>query len=177
MVQATLWRPLSTNVFVGGMVAFVLASPAAAQSPLAGQWLVRYERELRSMHGGPPTVVHETARLSLAQQGDSLIGQWQAIVSSGETPPSARTVRGVIFRDTARVQIDPPPPENDGYFAELGRDIMEFLRTHIHDMPTMIPQLELTVRGDSLVGTRSTVSLDRQKVSAARPLSAVRDRP
>jgi hypothetical protein len=176
MVQATFWRRLSTTAFVGGMVAFLLASPAVAQSPLAGQWLVRYERELRSMHG-PTTVVHETARLSLLQHGDSLIGQWQAIVPSGETPPSARTVRGVIFRDTAHVQVDPPPPENDGYFAELGRDIMEFLRTHVHDMPTMIPQLELTVRGDSIVGTRSTVSLDRQKVSAARPLSAIRDRP
>jgi hypothetical protein len=148
-----------------------------AQSPLAGQWLVRYERELRSLHGGTGTVIHETARLSLIQHGDSLIGQWQLIAPSGETPPATRTVRGVVLRDTARVQVEPPPVENDGYFAELGRDIMEFLRTHLHDMPTMMPVLELTVRGDSLVGTRATVSADRQKTTAPRPLSAVRDRP
>ena len=174
MVQATFRRWISAIALGCGMVA---ASSASAQSPLAGQWLVRYERELRAIHGSPPTVISETARMSLVQRGDSLFGQWQTIVASGETPPMARTVRGVVLRDAARVQVELPPPENDGYFAELGRDIMEFLRAHIHDMPTMIPVLELNVSGDSLVGTRSTVSLDRQKTTPARPLSAVRDRP
>jgi hypothetical protein len=177
MVQATFCRFVSTSAMACALVAFVDTSMAAAQSPLAGQWLVRYEREVRTLHGGPAPVVHETARLSLIQRGDSLVGQWQAIVPAGETPPAMRTVRGVIARDTARVQLDPPPIENEGYFAELGRDIMEFLRTHIHDAPTMTPLLELTVRGDSIVGTRSTASADRQKVTLARPLSAVRDRP
>src|ERR1043165_5326912 len=148
-----------------------------AQSRLAGQWLVRYEREIRPMHGGAITVVHETARLTLIQLGDSLTGQWQRIPDEAEAQPAPRSIRGSFVRDTARFQVELPPPENDGYFATLGRDIMEFLRTYIHDMPTMLPQFELAVRGDSLVGLRSTVSLDRQRTTPGRAATAVRDHP
>src|SRR6185312_5087744 len=99
----------------------VAAFDAGAQSRVAGQWIVRYERELRSMHGGTGNFVRETARLTLVQRGDSLTGQWQGIVADGETPPIPRPVRGALVRDTARVEVELPPPENDSYFAELGR--------------------------------------------------------
>lgn len=160
------------------LVALLAVTPlgADAQSRFAGQWIVRYEREIRPMHG-PSSVVQETARLTLTQHGDSLTGQWQRIAGEAEEQPAPRPIRGSFVRDTARFQIELPAPENAGYFATLGRDIMEFLRTYIHDMPTMLPQFELAARGDSLVGTRSTVSLDRQRTTPGRPATAVRDRP
>src|SRR4051812_7082551 len=119
--------PMATLV---GLLAFA-PFRVEAQSRLVGQWLVRYEREIQPMHG-TSTVVHETARLTLVQHGDSLAGQWQRIAAESETPPAPRPIRGSFARDTVRFLVELPPPENDGYFATMGRDIVEFLRTYIH---------------------------------------------
>src|ERR1044071_6189158 len=121
------------------------------QSRFAGVWSVRYTRQVTHMHSPDTTLVDESAQMILRQRGDSVFGYWQFTPDNGENAGPPRTVRGVVVRETARVQIDQPPHDDDGFFSELGRDIVEWIKTHVHDMPTMVPLLEFTVRGDSIV--------------------------
>ena len=158
-----------------GFAALALPFTLAAQTKLGGQWTVRYTRASVNMHTRDTSVVEETAQMILHPRGDSIFGFWQMPADQGESLPPVRTIRGVIRGDTARVQVDQVPHDDDGFFAELGRDIVEFLKTHIHNMPTTIPLLEFTVRGDSLVGTRRSITLDGTVTAMPpRPLSGVR---
>ena len=153
----------------------VLALPLDAQTKLAGQWTVRYTRASVNMHTRDTSVVEETAQMILHPRGDSIFGFWQIPADQGEALPPVRTIRGVIRGDTARVQVDQAPHDDDGFFAELGRDIVEWLKTHIHNMPSTVPLLEFTVRGDSLIGTRRSITLDGVVTAMPpRPLSGVR---
>jgi hypothetical protein len=150
---------------------------AAAQSKVVGRWTVRYEHETRGIHVGTPQVVVDTVRMTLRQRGDSILGDWQAIVPAGETVAHPRDLRGVIRGDTVRMQLDPNIAESEGFFAELGREIVEFLKTHVHGIPPMTPFIEFALRGDSLVGARWSASADFSVESPRRALVAVRDRP
>jgi hypothetical protein len=148
----------------------------AAQSKVVGRWIVRYEHETRGVHVGTPQVVVDTVRMTLRQRGDSILGDWQALVPAGENA-HPRDLRGVIHGDTVRMQLDPNIAESEGFFAELGREIVEFLKTHIHGIPPMTPIIELALRGDSLVGARWSASADFSVESPRRALSAVREKP
>jgi hypothetical protein len=158
------------------LAALVLSPPVlAAQPKLAGSWSVRYTRAYRIMHSTDTTVIEETAQMTLHPRGDSVFGFWQAPAMGNEPAPPARTVRGTIRRDTARVQVD-PTEHNDGFWAELGRDIVEFMKTHFHNAPPTIPFLEFTVKGDSLIGTRRSMTLEGEMTSPPRLFTAVRAR-
>jgi len=150
---------------------------AGAQSKVVGRWIVRYEHETRGVHVGTPQLVVDTVRMTLRQRGDSLLGEWQAIVPAGETPAHGRELRGVFRGDTARVQLDPNIAESEGFFAELGREIVEFLKTHVHGIPPMTSIIEVTARGDSLTGARWSSSLDGTVETPRHALSAVREKP
>jgi hypothetical protein len=160
------------------MIATLLLIPheLSAQSKIAGTWNVRYTRTLRMMHTGDTTAIDETAQMTLHPRGDSVFGFWQTPVSNGEPSPPVRTVRGTLRGDTARVQVD-AAPHDDGFFAELGRDIVEFLKTHIHNMPPTIPFLEFSVvKGDSLIGTRRSMTLEGEMTTAPRLFTGTRAR-
>ena len=164
-------------------VAFVAALATApqshAQGKVTGKWLVRYEHEVRSGHLGGPLVSHivvDTVHVTLRQKGDSILGEWQPIVPAGETPPSPRTLVGVLRGEVARLEVDPNVAATDGYFAELGREIVEFMKEHIHGIPPMTTRLELTARGDSLVGSRWSSSPDGTETTR-RSLTGIREKP
>jgi hypothetical protein len=168
--------PLSLLLSVA--TAFVAAPrPADAQSRVVGQWIVRYERETRGVHVGTPALVIDSVRMTLRQRGDSILGDWQAIAPPGESPAHPRDLRGVMRGDLVRMQLDPSIAESEGFFSELGREIVEFLKTHVHGIPPMTPIIEVAVRGDSLVGTRWSASADLSIESPRRTLTAVREKP
>ena len=158
------------------LVLALAVSPAGAQSKVVGKWLVRYEHETRGVHVGTPQLVVDTVRMTLRQRGDSILGDWQAFVPAGETA-HPRDLRGVLRGDTVRMQLDPNLAESEGFFTELGREIVEFLKTHVHGIPPMTPIIEFSLRGDSLVGARWSASADFSVESPRRMLSAVREKP
>lgn len=152
--------------------------PVQAQGNVAGKWLVRYEHEVRSGHLGGPLVsrmVTDTVHITLRQKGDSVLGEWQAIAPAGETPPSPRTLIGVLRGETARLEVDPNVAATEGYFAELGREIVEFMKEHVHGISPTTTRLELTARGDSLVGSRWSSSADGTD-SPRRSLRGIREK-
>src|SRR6476619_7962935 len=97
------------------LVLSLAVSPAGAQSKVVGRWLVRYEHETRGVHVGTPQLVIDTVRMTLRQRGDSILGDWQAIVAPGEIAHS-RELRGVVRGDTVRLQLDPNIGESEGFF-------------------------------------------------------------
>ena len=82
----------------------------------------------------------------LRTRGDSVFGYWQAPSSPGDQPPEPSSIRGTIRGDSVHVQVDPPAP--DGLLAEWGHDIVQFLKTYVHDMPPMTTYLDFVARGD-----------------------------
>jgi hypothetical protein len=156
---------------------FASTRTAAAQSKVVGRWLVHYEHETRGVHVGTPQLVVDSVRMTLRQRGDSILGEWQAIVPAGETAAHPRDLRGIARGDTVRMQLDPNISESEGFFSELGREIIEFLKTHVHGIPPMTPFIEVAVRGDSLVGARWSASADFSVESPRRALKAIRETP
>jgi len=160
------------------LAATIAAVPLSvqAQAKIAGKWVVSYEHEIRTGHLGGPLVsrtVVDTVHVTLRQKGDSILGEWQAIAPTGETPPSPRTLVGVLRGETARLEIDPNVAATDGYFAELGREIAEFMKEHVHGIAPTTARIELTVRGDSIIGSRWSSSTDGTE-SPRRSLKGIR---
>jgi hypothetical protein len=181
-VTATCRRMTSASRQFAISILFALAAiipPRSmdAQSKFVGRWLVRYEHEIRGVHVGAPQLVVDTVRMTLRQRGDSVIGDWQAIAAAGEPAPRGRELRGVMRSDTVRLQLDPNLAESEGFFTELGREIVEFLKTHVHGIPPMTPYVEFTMRGDSLVGSRWSASADFSAETPKRALWALREKP
>jgi hypothetical protein len=161
-----------------GLIATIATTPRSsqAQSGVTGKWLVQYEHEIRSGHLGSPLVsrtVIDTVHVTLRQKGDSILGEWQAIAPAGETPPSPRTLVGILRGETARLEIDPNVAATEGYFAELGREIAEFMKEHVHGIAPTTTRIELTARGDSVVGARWSSSTDGTE-SPRRSLKGIR---
>lgn len=164
---------------VAGLLAALLLAPsfATAQTKVAGQWSVRYTKVAIQLHSGDTTIVDETAQMTLHPRGDSIFGVWESPAAGNAPAPPPRTIHGIVRGDSVRVQVDPSPHDDDGFFSELGREIIEFLRTHVHNLPTTIPLLEFSVRGDSLSGTRRSLTLDGVVMTALRPFSGARIMP
>ncbi len=66
--------------------AFVALPLVLDAQKLTGQWDVQYERGSTMTHGSATGPQDGSARMTLRHQGDSVFGQWQAIVASGEPP-------------------------------------------------------------------------------------------
>jgi hypothetical protein len=156
----------------------LLMLPLPEQTPpkISGAWTVHFSRTYKNLHTGETTTTDETGQMVLRVRGDSLFGFWQWPSTPGEPEPAARTVRGVLLRDgAARVQVDADNNENAGFFSTLGKEIVEWIKEHVHNSPTTIPVYEFTVRGDSLVGTRRTiVASDGEAAAGPRPFYATR---
>jgi hypothetical protein len=177
-MRLSLRDSVGVRVLLACIAAIISSRGLHAQANVAGKWLVRYEHEVHTGHmgGGAARMVIDTVHITLRQKGDSIVGEWQAIASAGETPPSARSLVGVLRGETARLEIDPSVAASEGYFSELGRQIVEFLKEHVHGIPPMTTRLELTSRGDSLVGSRWSASPDGTETNR-RSLIGVREKP
>jgi hypothetical protein len=163
-------------LFVATLVSPI--SPVAAQAPqprIAGVWVVRYERLMQSMHDSEGHIVSETARMTLRVRGDSVFGSWEPASDPGEPSRAPSSVRGVVRGDSVHAQLDAPPPDDDGFFSEMGREIVQFLKTYVHGMPPMTPRFDVLARGDSLIGLNGSVSLDGTKKTLPRPFLATRE--
>jgi hypothetical protein len=167
--------------FTLAAIAFILVAPAEAraQSKVTGKWLVRYTHEVRSGHmeTGASSIVVDTVHVTLRQKGDSILGEWQGIAAAGETPRVPKSLIGIVRGDTARLEVDPNVTTTEGYFSELGRELVEFLKEHVHGIPPMTTKLELTTRGDSLVGSRWSSSADGATTTTRSTLIGVREKP
>ena len=166
----------ATRVSCIAVALLVAPRSAFAQGKVDGRWIVQYEHEARGIHGTNPQLVTDSARVTLRQHGDSVLGEWQAIVPAGDAPAHPRVLRGTIRGEIIRLQIDPNVQESEGYFAEIGREIMDFLKEHIHGIPPMITQLELTVRGDAFSGLRWSASADGSAETTHRQLRGAREK-
>ena len=169
-------RPKLFAVLAVGLIA---PFEARAQSKVTGKWLVRYEHEVRVGHTGTLTsqIVTDSVHVTLRQKGDSILGEWQSVAPPGETSKAPKTLVGVVRGETARLEVDPNVAATEGYFSELGREIVEFIKEHVHGIQPMTTKLELTVRGDSLVGTRWSSAADGTSETARRPLIGAREKP
>jgi len=173
-------RSLSaTTARLASLAAFALPTislthSAGAQRRFDGVWQVRYERLMRTLPDGETHIVTESARMILRVRGDSAFGSWEPASDPSAPPKAPSTVRGVIRGDSLHAEIDAPPPEDDGFFSEMGREIVQFLKTYVHGMPPMTPHVDVLARGDSLVGTNGSISADGAKKTPPRPLVATR---
>jgi hypothetical protein len=177
------------HLFLRSLVVAAWTAPAAliglqtaaraqgTQSHVVGRWIVRYERDAAGMHDTSPRLVIDSASMALVQRGDSILGEWKSIAANSDPRSRGRELRGLLRRDTVRLQFDPSVAESEGFFSEMGREIVEFLKEHIHGIPPMTKVLEFTMRGDSLIGTRWSASPDYSTETPRHPMWAIREKP
>jgi len=157
-----------------------VAPTAVAPTPVAGAWLMRYERMVNSgtLHSTTTDAVEVVqGRLTLRQSGDSVFGEWQPMVAKGDTAPPPRSVHGVQRRDSVLLRFVPVVDNDAGMIATAAHEVVEFIKTYVHDMPPTTTALEVALRGDMLTGTRRTVLLDGTPRGQPQVLTGVRAKP
>lgn len=117
-----------------------------------------------------------TARMTLHQQGGVLLGQWQTVAAPGDEPSPVYELRGQMRKDSAFVDML-PNDDDSGVLASMMHDFVDFMKEHVHGIKPMMTVLELTTRGDSLVGLRRSVSVDRTTNGASNLFTAIRAKP
>lgn len=139
------------------------AAPIQAQGPVAGRWITEYYRVVGG-HGGGGESELARARLTLTARGDSVIGTWEDLVAEGTPTPRPRGLRGVARGGTIELTADP---------------VQAIMRQHLggEQRVLMIATYQVSVRGDSLVGTVRTQSDDGRITNNPRRFSAVRETP
>ncbi len=137
--------------------------PPPIERQLVGTWMTEYYRTTGG-HGGGGESELARARLTLAQRGDSVVGQWQDLVATGAPTPRSRALRGVI---------------RDGALTLVADSVTAVMRQHLgpERRLQMVITYELAVRGDSLVGTQRMRSTDGAINNNPRRFVAVRERP
>lgn len=165
----------TTHVSMMAAAGVFLALPLALDAQkLAGQWDVQYERGSAVTHSGSTVQPDGKARMTLRLQGDSVFGQWQAVVAPGEPSASVFELRGVVKGDSGFVQLLPNTDPDAGMLKNFANDVVEFLKTHLHGMPPMMTLLEFRINGDALAGVRRAISEDGSVKTAGRVMTAVR---
>jgi len=134
-----------------------------AQGSPVGDWVTEYYRTTGG-HGSDGEAQLIRARLTIAQRGDSLVGQWQDLVASGAPVPRPRGLRGVV---------------RNGAVILLADSVRATIRRHLgaEQVIQLVSTYELAVRGDSLVGTQRMRSTDGALDNPPRRFTAVRVRP
>lgn len=158
--------PNRRGAAIAGLVGLLLAmlpSPAKAQGPPTGSWVTEYYRTTTG-HGDGGESELARARLTLAQRGDSVVGQWQDLVAAGAPTPRPRALRGVI---------------RDGVITLVADSVTAVMRQHLgpERRLQMIITYALAVRADSLVGTQRMRSTDGTITNNPRRFVALRERP
>ncbi len=145
-----------------GLAMVLLPMSSAAQGTPAGIWVTEYYRTTGGQGGGESELAQ--ARLTLAQRGDSVVGQWQDLAAAGAPTPRPRPLRGVI---------------RDGAITLVADSVTAVMRQHLgpERRLQMLITYELALRGDSLVGTQRMRSTDGTINNNPRRFVAVRERP
>ena len=142
------------------LLAGMAAAADAQSSPLAGTWRVEYQRGLRN-ENGEITAIMGTAKLSLEQRGDSLVGQLAPEPGDdGRTPPPiqlAGASRGssATFHTVSESRINV-------------NDDIRVVKVNI--------TWELTASGDALTGTMQRSIEGMEMPSEPTPIKGTRVR-
>lgn len=140
-------------------LSLLAVSPVSAQG-IAGTWVTEFDRMVRN-EGGVVTSGEKTrAKISLVQNGDSLLGTWQVVDNAPNMASNPRPLKGTIAGNKVQLQSE--------FKATINRngETEERTVTVIYD---------LTLNGDKLEGTMTNRSGDMDM--PARPFSAWRDAP
>jgi len=156
-------RRIGMALALAGLALGLAPATGAAQGSPVGAWVTEYYRTAGG-HGGEGEAEPSRARLTLAQRGDSLVGQWQDLVAAGAPVPRPRGLRGVV---------------RNGAVTLVADSVRATIRQHVgaEQVIQMVITYELAVRGDSLVGTQRMRSTDGRIDNPPRRFTAVRVRP
>ncbi len=154
---------IGVMLVLAGLALGLSPATGAAQGSPAGAWVTEYYRTTGG-HGGDGEAELSRARLTLAQRGDSVVGQWQDLAAEGAPAPRPRGLRGVLRNGTVTLVAD---------------SVRATIRQHVgaEQVIQMVITYELAVRGDSLVGTQRMRSTDGRIDNPPRRFTAVRVRP
>lgn len=165
-------------ILFAALATITSASKADAQpAAVAGKWTLRYEHQPSGMHNADAAIQERRALLTLQLNGDSVFGEWQAIVPAPDSAPPPRALRGIRRGDSILVRLDADVDPNASMIATMGHEIVEFIKTYVHGMPPTTTALDVSIRGDSIMGTRRTVLMDGTARGKAFVLSGVRAKP
>jgi len=134
--------------------------PLSAQATVAGTWFSEFDAQTRIVNGAVSTVKGH-ARIDLQVSGDSIHGTWQPLNAMGAADGPARALAGTITTDGAHFQATKP--------TEIVRREMDN-ETHTK----VIMNYDVSVHGDSLVGTEQWVAVDHTTQGEARRFTATR---
>ena len=125
------------------------AKPPTAARPL-GSWDVEYDRTISHMHG-ESTHEHDHGRMTLRSVGDSVIGE---LVIGDSTTGERSVLRGISGKTGITLYAEDPRPQGTAiFFSALGA-AMDWLRETVHGIQPVLIRFDVTVRGDSLTGSR-----------------------
>jgi hypothetical protein len=136
------------------------AIPLSAQGPVAGTWFTEFDAQVRIVNGSASTVKGH-ARIELQVSGDSIHGTWQNLNATGAADGPARPLGGTLTTSGAHFEALTP--------SEVVRRAMDN-ETHTQ----VIMSYDVTVHGDSLVGTVQWVALDHSSKGETRQFTATR---
>jgi hypothetical protein len=125
------------------------ARPPAAGKPL-GSWDVEYDRTITHMHG-EATHQHDHGRMTLRTVGDSVIGE---LVIGDSTTGDRSVLRGVSGKTGMTLYAEAPRPQGAAIFFSALGSAMDWLRENVHGIQPVLVRFDLSVKGDSLTGSR-----------------------
>jgi hypothetical protein len=138
-------------------LALLSAAPLSAQG-IAGNWITEFDRMIRNEGGAVSSGEKTRAKMSLVQNGDSVLGTWQVLDNAPNMTSTPRPLKGTIAGNKVQLQAEFMATVNRGGVSEERK---------------MTVLYELTLAGDKLEGTMQNKSGDREM--PARPFSAWRD--
>jgi hypothetical protein len=103
------------------------------------------------MHGDP-THRHERGHMTLRADGDSLFGE----LAIGDSATASRSVlRGKSTKAGWTLYVEDPSPKGVAIvFSALGV-AMDWLRATVHGIQPTVVRMDVSAKGDSLVGSRT----------------------
>ena len=126
------------------------AQVAPRGKPL-GTWDVEYDRTVLHMHG-ETTHRHERGHMSLRADGDSLFGE---LVIGDSASASRSALRGKSTKGAWTLYVEDPSPKGVGIFLSAVGAAMDWLRETVHGIQPTVTRLDVTLKGDSLTGSRT----------------------
>ena len=138
---------------------FISPGPVRGQD-VSGTWTTEVPIQVQNMNGVETVTESATVRITLEQDGETVVGTWQMAPQPDRPNPPARqlsgTVRGaqLVLTDTSEAHV------------RRGNEPPMAVR--------MVNTIDVTLDGDRLTGTQSARSIDGAISGQARPFTATR---
>jgi hypothetical protein len=159
------------------LAALALAAPLAAQAPSQSPrtWTIEYERTIHRMHAEPIKFL-EHARMTVRSVGDSLIGD--LLIPMAGKDSVRYLIRGMPKAALWTLYVEEPKPQGLAILMVPVEAAMDWLRDAVHGVAPTVIRFDLTVKGDSVTGTRTVTGFpgNEPRVTAVRG-STRRQRP